>query len=326
MTENTIVDVGIPTHGTPAHLREAVESVVGQSFRDWRLTVSENGAGGDAIAAVLEPHLSDPRVRHVVVGQDITPGENHTRALRSGSAPFVAVLHDDDRWDADFLARRVAFLEQHATAGIVFANARFIDSNGRELARTTPRFEEGVQDREAFLRALYLRNVIPVQTVLGRRSAYDEVGSAFSAILFSDHEMWMRIAALFDVGFLDVYDSDYRIHQGQATNMAFTQLGAHRLEFYESVDQWVPACITSRDRKRAHASAHFRVALEARERRERRRAVASFWSGLREYPAAPLDGELRSLAIGAMRTRSRLRKAWSELAATGLKSALLGLS
>ena len=296
-----------------------------QSFTNWRLTVSENGPGGDAIPSILEPFLEDSRVHHTVAGRDITPGENATRALQAGNAPYVAVLHDDDRWNAEFLARRVAFLDRYATCGIVFGNARFIDSFGREFSRSKVRLHEGLQDREEFVRTLYLTNLIPVQAVLGRRSAYDKVGSEFSTIMFDDHEMWLRIACLFDVGFLGVYDSDYRVHLGQKTQVAFTKLGYHRHQFFESVDPWIPAYVTRRDKRRAHASAYLREALEAREQGQPRRAIGALMTAWRAYPAAPFDRKLGSLAIGALRTRSRWRRAWSQVNGAGLPTITLGL-
>ena len=34
------------------------------------------------------------------------------------------MLHDDDRWDPEFLARRLAFLEEEPECGFVFAGFR----------------------------------------------------------------------------------------------------------------------------------------------------------------------------------------------------------
>ena len=66
-----IVDVGIPTHGRPAYLAEAIDCVVAQTFRDWRLTISENGEGNEFVARIVEPYLADPRISHVVVGENV---------------------------------------------------------------------------------------------------------------------------------------------------------------------------------------------------------------------------------------------------------------
>ena len=100
-----VVDVGVPTWGRPQYLRETIESVLAQTFQRWRLTVSENGPGDEEIRAIVEPYLDDSRVRHVPTGSEISAPENATRAIEAGDAPFVALLHDDDRWDPEFLAR-----------------------------------------------------------------------------------------------------------------------------------------------------------------------------------------------------------------------------
>ena len=92
-------------------------------------------------------------------------------------------------------------------------NCNYIGGAGEVVYGYTPNLHEGLQPRRTFLRTLYRQNVIATPTVLTRRSAYDAVGPDFSESLrFDDWEMWLRIAVRFDVGFLDVYDADYRIH------------------------------------------------------------------------------------------------------------------
>ena len=161
---NPLVDIGIPTN-RPRYLDEAIRSVLAQTFESWRLTISDNGSGNDEIRAVVEPYLSDPRVRHVATGGELTAPQNATRALQAGDARFVALLHDDDRWDAGFLARRVTFLESNPTCGFVFSHCKFIDEAGRVVFRLTIPLRAGVQPRRAFLRALYRRNLIAMPSL-----------------------------------------------------------------------------------------------------------------------------------------------------------------
>jgi GT2 family glycosyltransferase len=113
------VDVGIPTCGRPSYPVEAVESVLAQTLAQRRLTVSEDGRGSDAVAAAVAPYLSDPRVRDVVTGQRLGAGRHMTHLIRTGSAPYVGLLHDDDRWGPRFLGRRGAFLDANAACGSV---------------------------------------------------------------------------------------------------------------------------------------------------------------------------------------------------------------
>ena len=123
----TSVDIGIPTLGDSPYLVETIESVFAQTHTEWTLTISENGPGLPSVRRELEPFLSDPRVHHLITGQKLGRGSNHNVLIRRGSAPYVGIVHDDDRWHPDFLERRVAFMEEHPTCGFVYSGHIVID-------------------------------------------------------------------------------------------------------------------------------------------------------------------------------------------------------
>jgi glycosyltransferase involved in cell wall biosynthesis len=310
-----VVDIGIPTHGRPRYLRNALDSVLAQTFESWRLTISYNGPGGDDIGAIVDRYLSDPRVHLVTTGTQVSAAQNATRAMRVGHAPYVALLHDDDRWDPGFLARRVSFLESHGTCGFVFSHCNYIGEAGDVVFRYTVDLREGVQPQRTFLRELYRQNVIAMPTVLSRRSAYETVGPAFSeSLLFDDWEMWLRIAARFNVGFLDVCDANYRIHTAQKSHDVLSRMGEHRLELLDEVDRLLPLDFPSADKRRARAGAYFRASYDAFGRGERRRAVADLVTAFRTSPAAILHPKMAGLALAALRFRVRQRALWKAVA------------
>ena len=61
----------------------------------------------------MREFTDDPGFTLVATGRNLGPAANWTRLIQQGSAPYVTLLQDDDVWDPDFLARRVAFLERH---------------------------------------------------------------------------------------------------------------------------------------------------------------------------------------------------------------------
>lgn len=310
-TREPIVDIGMPTHGRPRYLCEAVESVLAQSFDSWRLTVSENGPGGDHIRAILQPYLSDPRVALSATGSNISRPDNATRTITAGHAPYVALLHDDDRWDMDFLALRVRFLESNPTCGLVFSHCNYMSETGEPVFRFTVDLKEGLQPRMAFLRLLYRQNVIAMPTVLSRRSAYETVGPAFSqSLLFDDYEMWLRIAAGFDVGFLNVCDASYRIHTAQTTHEWVKHMGEQRLELLNAVDTWLPQDFPTVERRRARSGAYFRASYDAFWLGERQHALGHLVRAFQEHPLAVLDPKMVALAADSRMFRARQRALW----------------
>ena len=79
-----LVDVGIPTHGRP-RFREAVESVLAQTFVGWRLTISENGPEGPVI---------DRCSNHIwpIRGYGLYPLALRSAHRRTRRGPFRAVV------------------------------------------------------------------------------------------------------------------------------------------------------------------------------------------------------------------------------------------
>ena len=308
----SLVDVGIPTFGEPRFLAEAIESVLSQTFTGWQLTISENGPGSAAVAAVVEPYLADPRVRYVTTGANLGGPRNSTRLIQSGSAPYVALLHDDDRWAPEFLERRVAFLDANPSCGLVFSVANLIDDRGSVIHRFKVRLPAGMQERRRFLRALYVHNFIGFLTALVRRRCYKAVGPEFDDnLVFYDYEMWLRIASRCDVGYLGgIADSLYRIHSGQTTYEIEGSVGEHRLALLDAADEILPADFPSTDRRRARSAALLRVAYDSLERGDRRRAAAHLRAALRQYPIALLDPRLAALALVSIWRRTVLRRAW----------------
>jgi glycosyltransferase involved in cell wall biosynthesis len=281
-----IVDVGIPTRNRPEYLRDAVASVLGQTFGAFRLTVSENGTGSAEVAAALGEYLADERLHHVVQGRDLGPAGNYSSLVRSGTAPYVALLHDDDRWEPEFLERRVAFLEEHPRCGLVFSGCMIIDGSGAVVDVWEPEIEPGVYPPAAFLPVIYGHNVVPVPTVVVRRTAYEAVGHDFErSLVFDDHNMWLRIASRFDVARLDGLDASYRVHGDQTSADEAPWFGEHRLQFLDAADRLVEKQLPRSVRNRARAEAHVSAASDAYERGERGRALSHLLRGAVTAPS-----------------------------------------
>lgn len=265
-----LVDVGLPAYGSGAFICEAVESVLAQTFQDWRLLISDNGAGGGAIYEKVRRYLADPRVHYSPSGHVLQAGENFTRASE-GRAPFVTLLHDDDRWGPEWLERRVSALSAHPGCGFAFGECNVIDQHGHTIGRSEACLPDGVYPSSAFLPVLYDSNVVPVTSVLMRRECFHAVGPNFEEFPFRDHELWLRLAARFPVVYLKVWDSDYRIHESQTSWEQRLQAGVNRLRLVDAVEPWIPVSLDVK--RKVRANAHLSCSLDAVERGSRADAL-----------------------------------------------------
>jgi glycosyltransferase involved in cell wall biosynthesis len=223
------VDVGIPAWGHSPYLSEAIASVRRQTFTSWRLHVSQDGGPEQSVEALVAS-ARDERLVYSATGSRIGAPRNKTALVRTGDAPYLALLDHDDVWKPDFLARRVEFLEENPGCSFVFSPALVIDTGGKVLERTPRLVSDGVYSSAEIVPLLLQASGIPGGSVVVRRSAYRDVGEDFCDDLprTYDYEMWLRLALRSEVGYLALWDTCWRRH---GMNASTTQLQGYDREY-----------------------------------------------------------------------------------------------
>jgi glycosyltransferase involved in cell wall biosynthesis len=124
------VSVVVPTRGR-SWLRDAILSVLCQTFEDFEIIVSDSSGG--AVTRVMVEEFRDPRLRYrAAPGADIRL--NHSGAFAEARGRFVAFLHDDDVWEPQFLARLMQGLEANPSCVLAFCDQTAIDDSGAPVA------------------------------------------------------------------------------------------------------------------------------------------------------------------------------------------------
>lgn len=102
------VSVVIPTYNRSNLLRRSIESVLGQSYRDLELIISDN-ASTDATAALAESYVKrDERIRYVRLEKNRGPVGNFENGLSLAGGEFFMWLPDDDWVSSNFVEECVA--------------------------------------------------------------------------------------------------------------------------------------------------------------------------------------------------------------------------
>ncbi len=214
------VSVCIPTYNRANLLREAIQSVLSQSFEDFELIVCDNASEDDTGSVVRS--FSGERIRYFRNPRNLGPRENLNRCLRLAGGNYIAILPDDDMMLPENLAKKVEALLRNPQVGLVHSKYHLIDEEGRIIKYDTnwghgpDRTADAVERREDLLTAFL--NTINLPTVLFRRACYERLGGFSDRIQFAcDWEYWMRIAIYYDVAFLAQPLVKWRIHSGSIT-------------------------------------------------------------------------------------------------------------
>jgi glycosyltransferase involved in cell wall biosynthesis len=208
----------MPVYNGAPYVKEAIESVLAQTYCNFELLVGDN-CSTDNTADIVK-QFSDPRVRYERNETNLGLVGNANRCLERARGEYVTVFHHDDVMLPQNLERKVRVLEAHSRVGFVHSDLILIDSLGAvvsphgwsEDARRDS-LEDGLTAFRRFVDHIQLGSSIFIGTVLARRRCYAELGGFRPELSHcNDSEMWMRMLLFYDVACLGEPLVKYRVH------------------------------------------------------------------------------------------------------------------
>src|SRR5208282_1732513 len=104
------VSVIMNVHNGAPTLREAIDSVLAQSFADWELIVWDDRST-DASAAIVSAY-KDARIRYLLSPDDTPLGKARRDAIEHASGEWLAFLDQDDLWLPNKLRKQMALAQE----------------------------------------------------------------------------------------------------------------------------------------------------------------------------------------------------------------------
>jgi len=216
------VSVVVTCYNYGRFVAEAVDSLLGQTFADLEVIVVDDASPDDSRAVLQARYADHPRVRLVL--HDVNRG--HIRSYNEGlglaGGEFMGVLAADDFClRSDAVERQVAIFDAHPRVGFVYTAYAMVDVESRPFRTFQPFPADYVRDGFDEFRSLMYANYVPHSGTLVRRSAHSEVGWYDAALPHAgDWDLWLRVAARFDVGYIAEQLFAYRVH---GTNMSIAR-------------------------------------------------------------------------------------------------------
>ena len=284
------VTVVVRTRNRPAMLARALGSIGSQSFTDYEVVVV-NDAGDEAeVASVVAAQDPDLRAKIQVVTNEVSKGREAAldSGLQASRHPYYAVHDDDDSWHPDFLARTVAYLDEHPAAGGVATRCEII----RERVRadgTCTEIEREVLSTDNYglsLVDMMVENYTPPISQLIRREVADRVGHWDGSLQTqADWDFNLRLLADSPVGFVDGEPLAYWHHRdtmdASLGNSIVTDAYLHKWDNLHIRDRYLRTMLATQDPSSPHlGQALLSAEYYRRMREELARVDSGFHSSL----------------------------------------------
>lgn len=123
------VSILMPVYNTrPEHLREAMDSMLAQTFTDFEFLILNDCSTDPQVEEVVKSY-HDPRIVYAVNERNLGISGSRNRLLDMAQGKYLAVMDHDDISLPERLEKEVAFLDEHPDVGLVCCQAGSPDSN-----------------------------------------------------------------------------------------------------------------------------------------------------------------------------------------------------
>jgi glycosyltransferase involved in cell wall biosynthesis len=204
----------IPSYNYGGFVTDAVDSVLGQTYRNIETIVIDDGSEDDTAQRIAQ---YGNRIRyHHQQNQGLSAARN--RGIRLATGEWVAFLDADDVWHPQKLQLQVAAVLANPDIVLLGAQGRAIVG---EAPRLVPELPDTPLVRRLRLRDFLVGTPFGPSSMLIRRDCFEEVG-LFDVRLRSveDRDMCIRVAARHASGRVDAVSWFYREHDGQMSRNA----------------------------------------------------------------------------------------------------------
>jgi glycosyltransferase involved in cell wall biosynthesis len=202
-----LVSVIVTAYNHEQYIAAAIQSVLDQTYRDYEVIVVDDGSTdstGDRILAFRD-NIHPVRQKNHGVAASRNTGIQHSRGQ------LLTFLDGDDLWKPDKLTHQVAAARSHPRSGLLAVNGVQFSGNTILLESLFPPevatlLADGGHDSVSLscYECLLHRNLIyTTSQVLVPRAVLQDVGLTDARFpLGSDSDLYIRIAASYDVTFL----------------------------------------------------------------------------------------------------------------------------
>ena len=199
------ISVVLPVYNGEKYLKQAVDSILNQTFKDWELIIIDDCSTDNTLELAMEYQNYDERIKvfHNEKNRKLPGSLNKGFEFAKGN--FLTWTSDDNIYELDAFDTMYQFIKNN-NCGLVYCDMSIIDENNTII---------GYQKKEK--NSLYFNNCIGA-CFLYSKEVLKEVGTYNENLfLVEDYEYWLRISEKYNIKRIPRVLYKYRIHSKSLT-------------------------------------------------------------------------------------------------------------
>jgi glycosyltransferase involved in cell wall biosynthesis len=201
-----VVSVVMSVYNGEKYLRESVDSILNQNFKDFEFIIINDGSNDSSLEMLLEYQDRDKRIT-IVNQSNIGLTRSLNRGIKLSAGQYIARQDADDVSAPTRLEKQLNYMKARPELAVVGCLCDIFTTNGIVRKCRDLKFSpEGIK------RYLAGRNLFMHGAVMMRKSCLAKVGFYREFFCHSqDYDLWLRLSQYFDIDTLHEHLYQYRV-------------------------------------------------------------------------------------------------------------------
>ena len=233
---NKTVSILLPTYNGEKYLKEQIESILNQTYKDIKLVISDDCSSDNTVNILKQYEQQDSRIELYIQPKNMGVVKEIEFLLQKVETPFYMLADQDDYWLPEKVEKSLEILIKN-NADLVFGDLEVVDEN---LNTIYPSFGDFMLLNRKIHKYLdsykvnYLYNCVTGCTVLAKKETIQYIIPIPTKSKYLIHDHWISIMASLN-GKLAYMDEKYIKYRQHRNNQVGTNKISHGFSKFEQV-------------------------------------------------------------------------------------------
>ncbi|MES2619870.1 MAG: glycosyltransferase family A protein [Bacteroidota bacterium] len=211
MNSQPFVTVLLPVYNAQLHVRQSIESVLGQTFPNFELLIINDGSTDDSEKEILS--YTDARIRYYENESNAGLIATLNWGMELASGKYIVRMDADDICMPDRIQKQVQFMETHHKVGVCGCCADVI-------GKPNIKMKYDAHDASIRIKMLYQCHMLHPSIIL-RKDLLDKLGLRYNPAFVhaEDYELFCRLGKFTKLANLTETLLLYREHEGSVSRI-----------------------------------------------------------------------------------------------------------
>jgi glycosyltransferase involved in cell wall biosynthesis len=134
------VSLGMPVYNGESFLKDAIHSILNQTFQNFELIISDNASTDQTQEICLFYAAQDQRIRYYRNERNMGAAWNQSQVVRVAKGEYFKWAHHDDVCAPELLEKCVEVLNQNSSVVLCYPQTTLINQSGKEVEKCSDGF------------------------------------------------------------------------------------------------------------------------------------------------------------------------------------------